>query len=277
MPVATEQPVRRETVTKPFHRHLPDWAQQVIFLVVILVIWEVVVRVRGTNPLVLPRPTSIFHRFGDILADGTLLTATWNTVRVLIESVVLGTAIAIVLAAVGVASRIGGVMLRAMNSIMNPLPGVAVLPLVIIWFGFGSTSVIVVVLNTVVWVMAVNLYAGFESTPLTLRRVAKSLELPQAVMLRDVYLTSSVPHLLTGIRLAWAYGWRTIVAVELILGSASGQGGLGSTIFQARYNNDTVLVFACLMMIIILGLVMESLIRWAETRTAARWGLTRQT
>lgn len=276
MSVATDQPVRAEEVTRPSRRRLPDWAQQVVFLVVLLAIWETVVRIRNTNSLVLPRPTSIFTRFWDILLDGSLLTATWNTVRVLLESVALGTAIAIVLAAIGVYSRLGGVMLRALNSIMNPLPGVAVLPLVIIWFGFGNTSVIVVVLNTVVWVMAVNLYAGFESTPLTLRRVAKSLELPQVVMLRDVYLTSSVPHLLTGIRMAWAYGWRTIVAVELILGSASGQGGLGSLIFEARYNNNTVLVFACLMMIIILGLVMESLIRWAETRTAARWGLTRQ-
>jgi NitT/TauT family transport system permease protein len=277
MSVATEQPVRGESVSRPAHLRLPNWAQQVIFLIVLLAIWEIGVRAGGTNPLVLPPPTTIFHQFGSMLADGTLLAATWNTVRVLVESVVLGTAIAIVLAAIGVYSRIGGVMLRALNSIMNPLPGVAVLPLVIIWFGFGSTSVIVVVLNTVVWVMAINLYAGFESTPLTLRRVAKSLELPQIVMLRDVYLTSSVPHLLTGIRMAWAYGWRTIVAVELILGSASGQGGLGSMIFQARYNNDTVLVFASLMMIIVLGLVMESLIRWAETRTAARWGLTHQT
>ena len=253
-----------------------EWHKQLLVLFVLLLIWEAIVRIDHINPLILPAPSRIARKFFELLGNGTLLTAAWNTFFVLLESVAIGTAIAIVLAAIGVFTSLGGLVLRTLASVMNPLPGVALLPLVIIWLGFGHVSMIVVVLNTVVWVVAINLYTGFQTTPLTLRRVARSLELSSFAMLRDVYLPSAIPSALTGLRMAWSYGWRTIISVELVLGATSGQSGLGTMIYSARYNFDTDELFSGLVAIVLIGFAIEQMIRYVERKTAVRWGMLEQ-
>lgn len=272
-PVAPGARIARE---RPSFRLRADWQQQVLLLAGILVVWEIFVRFRDVDPLILPRPSSIFRTFFGLVADGTLIEAASNTFLVLLQSIVVGSFIALLLAAFGVYSKFGGLFLRTISSIMNPLPGVALLPLVIVWLGFGKTAIIAVILNTVVWVVALNLYSGFQATPVTLRRVGKSLELGPGRMLKDVYLPSAVPSALTGMRMAWAYGWRTIISVELILGATAGQSGLGSFIFSARYNYQVEELFSGLIAIIILGLAIEQSIRSVERRTAVKWGLIEQ-
>lgn len=274
--IAPGAPATRAVRGRRSFKPRADWQQQVLLLVGILVLWEIFVRVRHVDPLIMPRPSAIFRTFGGLVADGTLVEAAANTFLVLLESIVVGSLIALVLAAFGVFSKFGGLFLRTVSSIMNPLPGVALLPLVIVWLGFGKTAIIAVILNTVVWVVALNLYSGFQATPITLRRVGKSLELGPVRMLKDVYLPSAIPSALTGMRMAWAYGWRTIISVELILGATAGQSGLGSFIFSARYNYQVEDLFSGLIAIIVLGLAIEQSIRSVERRTAVKWGLIEQ-
>ncbi|GAA1740061.1 ABC transporter permease [Luedemannella helvata] len=259
----------RSAARRPRH----DWLKQLLVITGLLVVWEVVVRVYDVDPLILPPPSSIAENSVSLIADGTLIEAAANTFWILLQSIVVGSAIAVGLAAFGVFSNFGGLFLRTISSIMNPLPGVALLPLVMVWLGFGTKAIIAVILNTVVWVVALNLYTGFQATPLTLRRVGRSMQLSHFRMLKDIYLPSAVPSALTAMRMAWAYGWRTVISVELILGATAGQSGLGSFIFSARYNYQVEDLFSGLIAIIILGLLIEQTIRAVERRTAVRWGL----
>lgn len=259
------------------HKRNPEWIYSVLILIGLVACWQVAVWATGVSPLLLPPPSGVASTFAGMVADGSLPKAAWHTFEILLESVALGVCISTILAAIGVFTSVGGRIIRTLASMLNPLPGVAVLPLCIIWLGFGRWTVIVVVLNTIVWVMALNLLTGFQTTPATLRRVGQSLELSKLRMLTDLYLPAAIPTALTGFRLAWAYGWRTIVAVELVIGGGTGsQIGLGALIDRARYNFETKKLFSSLVAIILIGFAIEQFTRMVEKRTAVRWGMMEQ-
>ncbi len=254
-------------------RSVPEWCYSLVILAFCLLCWEVFVRLTDVNPMLLPAPSGVASTFGAMVADGSLLRASWNTFLVLTEGVIIGLILATILASLAIFTVLGARVLRTIASVLTPLPGVAILPLCIIWFGFGNTTVIIVLLNTIVWVLALNLLIGFQSMSITLRRVGESLELSKLRMLADIYLPAAIPTALTGFRLAWAYGWRTIIAVELVIGGGSGNPGLGSLIDRARYNYETDRLFSSLVAIVIIGFAIEQFVRFIEQRTAVRWGL----
>jgi NitT/TauT family transport system permease protein len=85
---------------------------------------------------------------------------------------------------------------------------------------------------------------------------------------------AAFPSILTGLKVGWAFAWRTLIAAELVFGVSSGQGGLGWFIFQNKNILDIPAVFAGLFTVIIIGLVVENLIfRNLERRTVKRWGM----
>ena len=91
----------------------------------------------------------------------------------------------------------------------------------------------------------------------------------------DVLLPAAMPYILTGLKTAWAFGWRTVVAAELVFGVAGSQGGLGWYINTARYYLQTSQIFAGLVVISVLGIVVEGVFSAIESRTVVRWGMKR--
>ena len=152
----------------------------------------------------------------------------------------------------------------------------ALMPLALLWFGLGVRSVVFVVVHSVLWPMAVNTYTGFASVPPTLRRVGQNFGLAGWRLVAGILLPAAFPYLLSGIKIGWAFAWRTIIAAEMVFGVAGSQGGLGWFIYQNRFEMNTDLVFAGLLtVIIIIGLAVENLLfKWLERRTVLRWGMT---
>ena len=156
----------------------------------------------------------------------------------------------------------------------NPLPAIALLPLALIWFGLGTGSVIFVLVHSVLWAIALNTHAGFRSVSNTLRMVGQNYGLRGLKLVRLILIPAAFPAILTGLKVGWAFAWRTLIAAELVFGVSSGSGGLGWFIFENRNQLETANVFAGLFTVILIGLFVENVVfATIERRTIRRWGM----
>jgi NitT/TauT family transport system permease protein len=154
------------------------------------------------------------------------------------------------------------------------LPSIALLPLAMIWFGLGEGSIIFVLIHAVLWAVALNTHAGFKAVSPTWRMVGKNYGLSNIAYVTKILIPGAFPSILTGMKIGWAFAWRTLIAAELVFGASSGSGGLGWYIFQNKNMLDIPNVFAGLLTVIIFGLLVENLIfKTVEKKTISRWGM----
>jgi NitT/TauT family transport system permease protein len=158
----------------------------------------------------------------------------------------------------------------------NPLPAIALLPLALLWFGLGIPSLIFVIIHSVLWAVALNTHGGFLSVSDTLRMAGQNYGLRGLRYVAYILIPAAFPSILTGLKIGWAFAWRTLIAAELVFGVSSRSGGLGWFIFENRNQLETAYVFAGLVMVIIIGLLVESVVfRTIETNTVRKWGMQR--
>ena len=149
-----------------------------------------------------------------------------------------------------------------------------VLPLAMIWFGLGKGSIVFVLIHDVLWAVALNTHGEFRSVSSTWRMVGQNYGLSPLSYVLRILIPGAFPSILTGMKIGWAFAWRTLIAAELVFGASSGQGGLGWYIFQHKNMLDIPNVFAGLLTVILFGLLVENLIfKVVEKRTVVRWGM----
>jgi NitT/TauT family transport system permease protein len=208
------------------------------------------------------------------IANGVLPARIWVSLRILLMGYGVGIAVAAALTCVAVGSRLGADLLEVLTAMFNPLPAIALLPLAMIWFGLGTGSLVFVLAHSVVWAVALNAHSGFLSVPRTLRMLGRNYNLHGIRYIRKILVPAAFPHILTGLKIAWAFAWRTLIAAELVFGVSSGKGGLGWFIYEHKNSLDIPAVFAGLLTVIGIGLLVENLIfKVIENRTIVRWGL----
>ena len=129
-------------------------------------------------------------------------------------------------------------------------------------------------IHSVLWVVALNTHAGFRGVSATLRMVGRNYGLRGFSYVRAILIPAAFPSILTGLKVGWAFAWRTLIAAELVFGVSSGSGGLGWFIFENKNQLEIPSVFAGLLSVILIGLAVENLVfRWIEDRTVRRWGM----
>ena len=137
-------------------------------------------------------------------------------------------------------------------------------------------SLVFVLVHSVLWPLALNTYAGFQGVPDTLRMAGRNYGLKGLRYVLQLLVPAALPSILSGLKIGWAFAWRTLIAAELVFGASSGQGGLGWYIFQNRNELYTDKVFASLAMVIAIGLAVENLgFHTLERLTVRRWGVQR--
>ena len=244
-----------------------------VLLVLLAIVWEVYGRVMD-NPLLFPTFSDTAHAFFSGLASGKLLQAAWSSISLLLQGYAVGMAIAAAFTAFASATRLGADLLEPLTSMFNPLPSIALLPLAMIWFGLGEGSIVFVLVHAVLWAVALNTHTGFRSVSPTWRMVGRNYGLSRVGYVTRILIPGAFPSILTGMKIGWAFAWRTLIAAELVFGVSSGSGGLGWYIFQNKNMLDIPNVFAGLLTVILLGLLVENFIfRVVERRTVNRWGM----
>ncbi|MGJ4951744.1 ABC transporter permease [Bradyrhizobium sp. HKCCYLS20291] len=247
--------------------------RKAIILVALAALWQAYGLWLG-NPLLFPTFTDTLSAFFENIGNGVIPARTLVSLETLLIGYGVGIALAAVLTTIAIGSRIGADLLEALTSMFNPLPAIALLPLALIWFGLGKGSIIFVLVHSVLWAIALNTHSGFRSVSNTLRMVGLNYGLRGLKLVRFILIPAAFPAILTGLKVGWAFAWRTLIAAELVFGVSSGSGGLGWFIFENRNQLETANVFAGLFTVIIIGLVVENVVfATIERKTVRRWGM----
>ena len=249
------------------------FVRKAVILIVLALVWEAYGRYLN-NDLLFPTFTQTMSSFLSSVAAFELPARAWASIKVLLIGYGIGIVMAALLTALAMASRIGTDFLETMTSMFNPLPAIALLPLALIWFGLGTASLVFVLVHSVTWAIALNTHSGFLSVSKTLKMVGRNYGLRGFRFIMRILIPAAFPSILTGLKIGWAFAWRTLIAAELVFGVSSGSGGLGWFIFENKNMLDISAVFAGLLTVIIIGLVVENVIfQTIERRTIQRWGM----
>jgi NitT/TauT family transport system permease protein len=249
------------------------WLRKAFILFAIAAVWEAYAR-HLNNPLLVPSFSATLEAFQAGIVSGDIPQKVANSIVLLLKGYTLGLALAMLFTALAMMSRLGNDLLETLTSAFNPLPAIALLPLALIWFGLGDVSIIFVLVHSVLWAVALNTHAGFRSVSNTLRMVGRNYGLSGPRFILKILIPAAFPSILTGLKIGWAFAWRTLIAAELVFGVSSGKGGLGWYIYEHKNMLDIPAVFAGLLTVILIGLIVENLIfRNIEAATIQKWGM----
>jgi len=239
-------------------------------LLVLLLLWEVLVRTLGVGPRVFPDVESVARAGLDTIQDGSLA----GHVGASLGRVAVGTLLAIVVSIpLGVAMGLS----PAVSSFLTPLfrffsvlAGIAWIPIATLWFGYGFGAITFVIFNAVFFVVTYNTLLGVASIPLPLRHAAASLGAGGWTMLTQVLLPGALPNIVTGVRTGLGFAWRGLIAAEMIATNV----GLGYMLFLARdFYRTEVIVFGMIVIGILWLLIDRLLLAPLERATIERWGM----
>jgi len=220
-------------------------------------------------PIIIPNDPGGVTVIGTLISSilsGQIVTATGTTlIRLLIGfsiAVVLGLTFGFLIARYKWVDDTLGFFVTALQSI----PSIVWFPLAIVWFGLGNASILFIVAIGATWTMTVNSSTGFKNVPSIYMDAAKTLGSSGSHMLRTVIIPASVPHIISGLRVAWAFAWRAIMAGEL-LGST---GGLGYLLDLGRSIQAMDLVLSIMIVIGIIGTIIDNQVFLRMERAVAR-------
>jgi len=251
------------------------WLERFTWIALLIAFWEVVRLIKGSPALIQPSFLSVVKALGHSLLFEQLFLQIALSLLLVISGILMGLGLAFLLSFISLRSKKGGSFVRTINALFHPLPGIALLPVVILWFGTGVKSVLFIIVHSVLWPLVTNLDAGYRSIPEAFTLVARNYEIKTASLFTRVFLPATSPYLLAGLKIAWARGWRALISAEMVFGAIGGSGGVGWFIFNKRVFMDTSGLFAGILVVIIIGILVEDILfHFLEKTTVEKWGMS---
>jgi NitT/TauT family transport system permease protein/taurine transport system permease protein len=251
-------------------RRLARAAQGAAPFAVLVLAWAAVTRAGVVPSLFLPSPAEVLGTGWEMARDGSL----WINVGASLGRVLIGIVVSVPLAVaagvlVGLSRRLATV-LEPIASFFNSLSGIAWLPLAVTWFGLGWASVTFIMFNTIFFLVFFNTLVGVRTVPRIFEQAVRTLGGSRRHVILQVLIPGAMPNIVTGLRMSISFGWRALIAAEMIATST----GLGFLIYNAQnfHQSDAILVGIIAIGILWLAtdrLVLQPLERW----TIERWGL----
>jgi ABC-type nitrate/sulfonate/bicarbonate transport system permease component len=234
-----------------------------VSMVAFLIVWELVARFAINDPAILPAPSMVFavtyqHLTHPYPSESSTLPGhtLYSIVRILI-GFVAGSITGIAIGTVMSAAKWVRYAIDPMIELMRPLPPLAFIPLLVVWFGIGELPKMVLIFIGVVPIMIIATLAGLDGVPKQLMDAAASLGASQRYALVHVKIRAALIPIVTGMRVAVGVSWTSIVAAEMI----AADHGIGYVILEAGNYLDTALVFSAIIIIGIVGLLMDQALR----------------
>jgi NitT/TauT family transport system permease protein len=244
--------------------------KRIIFFAVIIAFWEIGSRLELWHPLIFPSLSSVFSALAEGFQDKTLiydLIASFKRLAVgLTISLILGTLIGILLGRSKTADETLGAVILALQSV----PSIVWLPIAIMWFGLNEKAVIFVTILGGTFVMALNMRTGIKNVSPLYIKAAQTMGATGIDLFTRVIFPASIPYVVTGSRLAWAFAWRALMAGELL----STGPGLGYTLRYASDFGRMDIVIGVMIIIGAIGMIVDQFIfQRIEKSVMKKWGL----
>lgn len=238
----------------------------------LLLVWFALPQLLTYPAYKLPSIATVGHRIVEAVSDGSLVKAILSSLGRLTMGFVIGNLIAIPLGIAVAMNRHVSDMLRPLMTFLQSIAGIAWVPLAIIWFGLGNGAVTFIIANAIFFASINNTIVGVESIPNTLYRAVRSHGGRGSQVFFDLVLPGALTQIILGFRTSMAYGWRALVAGEMIAGSS----GLGYMTIEAVQWYQTETIIMGIAVIGVLWLLMDRLLfSTLERATVVRWGMVR--
>ncbi|SKC90792.1 ABC transporter permease [Maledivibacter halophilus] len=246
-----------------------------LWILVLAVIWQGIALSQVFNPASFPRIEKILYSLIHDAVKGDIIFQTLFSLGLIFKGLVFGLLIAIILSGLSMVSKVFEGFVETIIAVAHPLPGIALLPLVILWIGVGEGAIIFIIIHSVIWPLILNLLTGFRAIPKIYKEIGRNYELNTIGIIRYILVPAAFPHFITGLKIGWARAWRAVISAEMVFGAAGGAGGLGWFIFKKRVFMDTPGLFGGLIVIIFIGITIEDLFfDRLEKMTIRKWGMS---
>ncbi len=260
-------------------RHERGLLPKIIFALIVLLIWECIARAEIFGPksaLVFPTVEAIAVAFIRNFTKGYAGISLWvyilNSMKLLFIGLLIGILLAFLLSGLAMLSAPFYHIYNLVVSVCDLLPGVALLPVVIVLFGVNPGVIVFLVVHAVLWPMSRSVLDGFLAVPRIYIEAGMNIGLKGPSLLWGVYLPATMPYILSGIKGGWARAWRGLISAEMIFGIATCP-GIGLFINQMRTNMNNEEMYATLIVIIIIGVIVQyGILSPIENATVRKWG-----
>ncbi|MGK8465657.1 ABC transporter permease [Nocardia cyriacigeorgica] len=221
------------------------------------------------DPETLPAPWTVAQTAGELIADGRLQSNLLTSLQRAGISLVLGVVIGVVLALIAGLSRLGEALVDGPIQIKRSIPTLALIPLLIVWFGIGEQMKLIVITTSVLIPVYINTHAHLRSVDARYVELAETVGLSRTAFIRTIALPGSLPGFFTGLRLAVTISWLALVVVEQVNATS----GIGYLMTQARTYGQIDVIVVGLVIYGLLGLLGDLAVRTVE-RKALSWRQT---
>lgn len=261
---------------KKFLKDYKFWIARLVFVIACVVFWEIYARQRNIMGFPTLEKIMIALRDGFTNPQRYILLYLGNSMLAILKGLGIGILLAILFSGLSAVSEIFNAVYNLVVSVFDLLPGVALLPILMITIGANDTSILVLVIHSVVWPMSRNIIDGFKTTPRIYIEAGKNFGLHILGLVTGIYIPASFANMLSGIKVGWARAWRGVISAEMIFGAAQ-SAGIGVYINNARTVwIDYPSVYAAIFLIILVGVIVEyGVFQTIEKYTVRRWGMVR--
>ncbi|MEG1777664.1 MAG: ABC transporter permease subunit [Angelakisella sp.] len=247
---------------------------RLFWVAVLLAIWELSVKIFKVSPLLFPSVENVLMTLWESFTTGDLLSQSLYSVGIIGLGLIIALVLAFVLALLSVQSHVAGSLIDTITAIAHPLPGLALLPLIIMWFGTGSGAVLAIIVHSALWPILLNLITGFEAVPAIYLDTGRSLSMKPFAITCEIMVRSAAGYALSGAKIGWARAWRALISAEMAFGAVGVNGGIGWYILKQRTFMNTSGLFAGIVVVIVLGMLVEDvLFASIEKHTTEKWGM----
>ncbi|MFM0416240.1 ABC transporter permease subunit [Paraburkholderia aromaticivorans] len=228
----------------------------------VLVLWQVAARVGLIAPQVLPAPSSVAASALDLARNGDLFIHLGVSLLRAATGFAIGGTIGLALGILVGFSPLAQALLDRSIQMVRAIPFLAMLPLVIVWFGVGEAAKIFLVALAVLFPIYINTMLGIRQIDPKLMELAKVIGLNRSAVVRRIILPGAMPSILTGVRYALAHAWLALVIAETLATTK----GIGFLAMDAREFLQTNVILLTIIIYAIVGVVADALVRLLEAR-----------
>ncbi|HWS36383.1 MAG TPA: ABC transporter permease [Actinoplanes sp.] len=246
---------------------------KVLAIAIVIGVWQLVYLSEWRPVYVLPAPLEVFTELGELVTEPKF----WDGVRLTMTRAITGFALA-----VAIGTLIGALVSQfkplraAIGSLITGLqtmPSIMWFPLAILLFQLGEEAILFVVVIGAAPSVANGLISGIDYVPRTWLRVGQVMGMRGIAKYRHLILPASLPSFVSGLKQGWAFSWRSLMAGELLV-IVPGTVSIGVRMQTARDLSDAVSVIACIIVVLVIGILVDQFFNSADRALRKRWGLT---
>jgi NitT/TauT family transport system permease protein len=243
-----------------------------IFFAALVLIWEILFRVKIWSPVLLPSPSQVVIYLKGAAMDGTLEKATVITLRRLLIGYFIGLVLGLPLGLLTARWKLWSDTIGTLALGLQTLPSVCWVPLALLWFGQTEAAMLFVVIMGTLWSVVIATETGVRNVPPIYRRAALTMGSSQLHMWFKVILPAALPFIVSGMKQGWAFAWRSLMAAEIFVTILTGF-GLGQLLHYGRELSAMEQVIGIMIVIVVIGLLADKIFfSPVERFLHRRWG-----